>query len=316
MSLLKHLFKDTDVKVKGNFAYGTYQGYYVAAQMIDTTTAVEVKVNYNKQDDEAYRQETKEKLKTLLSGVQAENKRLGSYLVSDYYLSITMNPSTMQKKTVQAAREILDKVIQTLRLEGCMSGCQMCGSNMSVGAYTINGKPIHLCMNCHNDTSRDIEADRSERRSNKSHLIPGLIGAFLGSFAGVALWVLIYYLGYIAGIAGAVMIIASMYGYEKLGGALDTKGVIVSFVISVIMIYISNKLSWTMVAYNEFRENGIDISFFDLYRGLMDLIKELDVMGDFISDLVIGYLLFIVAGISNVIKALKDARGAYKMKEL
>ena len=53
-----------------------------------------------------------------------------------------------------------------------------------------------------------------------------MIGAFLGALLGCVLWIIIYRLGYIAGIAGAVIGICAMKGYEMLGKHLDKKGVI------------------------------------------------------------------------------------------
>lgn len=142
----------------------------------------------------------------------------------------------------------------------------------------------------------------------KSNVITGIVGAFIGSLAGVVLWILIYQLGYVAGIAGAVTIICAMLGYEKLGKTLDTKGVWICLILSIIMIFVAQQLAVTLQIVREYKKLGVEISFFDVYRNLFSLLKYADAMGDFMIDLVIGYALFIVASISTIIKAFQGNR--------
>ena len=71
---------------------------------------------------------------------------------------------------------------------------------------------------------------------------------------------LIYRLGYIAGIAGAVTAICALRGYELLGGHLDRKGVIISTVMMMVMIFFANRLSWTWDAYDALNDEGYTFS--------------------------------------------------------
>jgi len=144
-------------------------------------------------------------------------------------------------------------------------------------------------------------------KKHKSRVIPGLAGAFIGSLLGVALWVGIYELGYIAGIAGALIVVASMKGYELLGKCLDRKGVIICAILSLVMVYFANRLSWSVEGYRAFVQEGFDVSFFDIYRGLDSLIEELEVTTEYYMDLAVGYVLFLIAGVSDVIRAFKNA---------
>ena len=144
----------------------------------------------------------------------------------------------------------------------------------------------------------------------KSNIVSGLVGAFIGSLLGVALWILIYKLGYIAGIAGALIVIASMRGYEILGKGLDRKGVVLCTILSLIMVFIANKLSWSMEAYIAFKEQGVGVSFFDIYRNLNNLLKEFEITSSYYKDLAIGYTLFIIAGVSDIVRAFRNAKRA------
>ena len=139
----------------------------------------------------------------------------------------------------------------------------------------------------------------------KSNFIPGLVGAFLGSLIGVALWVGIYHLGYIAGIAGAVMIVCSFAGYEKLGKGLDVKGIITSVVMSLVMLYVAGRISVSLELYLELKDY-LGGSFFDYYRGMYDLLESADAIGSFWKDLFMGYFLFIIVSVSYIIRAFKS----------
>ena len=140
----------------------------------------------------------------------------------------------------------------------------------------------------------------------KSTLLSGFIGAIIGSLIGVVLWVLIYKIGFIAGIAGAITAICAMKGYQMLGRSLDKKGVIVSVIITVVMIFFANKLSWSWEIYDVFKkELGYDITFFDAFISSDDIITALEVTGDYYKDLMVGYALTILASYRNIINAFK-----------
>lgn len=139
----------------------------------------------------------------------------------------------------------------------------------------------------------------------KSNFIPGLVGAFLGSLIGVALWVGIYHLGYIAGIAGAVMIVCSFAGYEKLGKGLDVKGIITCVVMSILMLYVAGRISVSLELYLELKDY-LGGTFFDYYRGMFDLLASVDEVGSFWGDLGMGYFLFVIVSVSYVVRALKS----------
>lgn len=141
-----------------------------------------------------------------------------------------------------------------------------------------------------------------------SNVVTGIIGALLGSLVGVALWVGIYKLGYIAGIAGAIMIVSAMFGYEKLGGNLDLKGIIISVVICIGMIYISERICISMQLYEEFKDLKYyfgDVSFFDCYKSMFTILKDVEKESVFWGELGIGYLLFAIASVSYIVKSVK-----------
>lgn len=187
----------------------------------------------------------------------------------------------------------------------------------SQGTYSMNTADT---MNNYGGQPYDMAADVDARMNYgqmmsgapkakaRSNVVTGIIGALLGSLVGVALWVGIYKLGYIAGIAGAIMIVSAMFGYEKLGGSLDLKGIIISAVICIGMIYISERICISMQLYEEFKDYKYyfgDVSFFDCYKSMFTILKDVEKESVFWGELGIGYLLFAIASVSYIVKSVK-----------
>ena len=81
-----------------------------------------------------------------------------------------------------------------------------------------------LCSSCYSNTSDSLQRKAAEvSKKGSGNIVGGIVGALLGSVLGVVVWVLIYQLGYISGIAGLVMVICALKGYELLGGHISNR---------------------------------------------------------------------------------------------
>lgn len=311
MKYFKKAFQGAELTRENTRIYGVYRGYHISAKYDTQTGALYTLVTFAGGMEGA-----KERIQSAVTQAVSDEKKPPIVTVLDHCVQIYNQGSYPLKKLCEYTEKYVESTIKVLVAENCTSGCQECGSDIDVGNYEVNGEMRILCSTCAKEIVGQLESNKQAIRSNKSNFFPGLVGALIGSLIGVALWVLIYQLGYIAGIAGAAMIVCAMIGYEKLGKALDVKGVIVSFLICVVMIFVANQISWSMIIAREYGNVGVHVSFFEVFGDLFDIIDDLDLMADFIGELVIGYLLFIAAGISTVINAFKGARGNYNMKKL
>ncbi|BCJ96002.1 hypothetical protein acsn021_35710 [Anaerocolumna cellulosilytica] len=142
----------------------------------------------------------------------------------------------------------------------------------------------------------------------KGNILLGLLGAAICSLAGVAIWIVIYQLGYIASISGIVMTICALWGYEKFGGKLDKVGVILSFIIVVVMIYVANRLTYTIEVYKYFHKE-YDLSFLDSFKALSLFLEDSEVKRSYLSDLGMGYLFCLIGSVSRFIRIFKGAKG-------
>lgn len=78
----------------------------------------------------------------------------------------------------------------------------------------------------------------------KERVFLGFLGAFLGSLIGVVCIVLIGQWGYVASLSGVIMGFCALMGYQLLGRTISTKGIVICAVIMIIMVFISNQISY------------------------------------------------------------------------
>lgn len=114
-----------------------------------------------------------------------------------------------------------------------------------------------------------------------------------------------------------------MKGYEKSGKYLDTKGIVVSVIISLLMIFVANQTAWTIEIVKIFNEVGEQLSFFDVYRNLFDILKEIEILvgennivASFYGDLIMGYALSAIAIIPYIRGVLKAVKGNTQLTKL
>lgn len=129
----------------------------------------------------------------------------------------------------------------------------------------------------------------------------GVLGILIGALAGIALYNGLYALGFIAAITGFVMAWLSIFLYGKFSGKPgSTKGVILTVVIGLIATVIAVYLSWTITFYQELKELGI--SFTDVAKNLLSLIKELDIVGECVWELVKALFFTALGAVSTLFK--------------
>jgi len=209
---------------------------------------------------------------------------------------------------------VVDPLIQYLHGGNYQPCCESCGSTQEyLSNYEVNGSYHYLCTSCAQQIEQNLQQNQQTTRAKKSNLVAGLVGAFVGSLIGCVLWVLIYRLGYIAGIAGAVTAICALRGYELLGGHLDRKGVIISTVMMLVMIFFANRLSWTWDAYDALKDEGY--TFSECYQYLDNILDLSELTGSYYSELFIGYGLTLLCSVRRIIDAFRTSSGSYRMKK-
>ena len=185
-----------------------------------------------------------------------------------------------------------------------------------------NGGFVQRPMNSFGNDGRFV-AGRPTAISQPANPVMGILGAIIFSLIGCAVWIIIGKLGYISYLGGIAMAFSTIFGYHLFGKKFDTLGLIISIVIVLVMVLISNMFiyTWELLSQPGMEEalsllgyNG----FFGVFFGLFDLMKQVDLhtgldgidsmTGGFISDLIFSYIISMIATVAIGVSMLKKDR--------
>lgn len=185
-----------------------------------------------------------------------------------------------------------------------------------------NGGFVQRPMNSFGNDGRFV-AGRPTAISQPANPVMGILGAIVFSLIGCAVWIIIGKLGYISYLGGIAMAFSTIFGYHLFGKKFDTLGLIISIVIVLVMVLVSNMFiyTWELLSQPGMEEalsllgyNG----FFGVFFGLFDLMKQVDLhagldgidsmTGGFISDLIFSYIISMIATVAIGISMLKKDR--------
>lgn len=134
--------------------------------------------------------------------------------------------------------------------------------------------------------------------------ITGILGALVGTMIGMALYIAIYQFGFIAGIAGVVMMVCSIRGFELLGHGLNIPSVIFCIVLVLVAVYVSNRLAMAVEIMLEWE--------YDLPTSLTQLDRLIagnsGVAEAYLKNLGMGYVLTIFAIVPSVRNLIRGRR--------
>lgn len=218
------------------------------------------------------------------------------------------------KKYVPCLDMFLKEITTYCTNNGLIPDCEVCGTSSALALFQIEGEEHMLCTTCQSNTIEQLQRNASSKaKGGNGNIVGGIVGALLGSLLGVAAWVLIYQLGYLSAIAGIVMVICALKGYEILGGKLNKTGIIICCMISVLMVLFAEQISLSIEIYNVYQEYYY-ITFFDAFQSVPAFLEDSEVLSAVIYDLAIGYLLMIFGAWSTIRQALKNTASGSKVQ--
>lgn len=219
-----------------------------------------------------------------------------------------------QKKYVPCLDAFLQEITSYCNANQLVSCCQSCGSEFDLNLYQIDSSEHMLCSSCYSSTADTLrQKTAQQKQKGNGNIVGGIVGALLGSVLGVIVWVLIYQLGYISGIAGLVMIICALKGYELLGGHLSKAGIIISCAISLIMVLVAEQVCVGIEIYNAYKDY-YEINFFDAFRSVPSFLEEPDLKTAVIGDIIMGYILMAVGAWGTIRQAYKNVATSPKAR--
>lgn len=287
-------------------AAGLYKGYYVTIHM---NQGFLLRINY-KLPDNYDLNAFKNRAYGVMNQLKVAEKKVSQTNVGDHVFEVRMMPANLAKNTIAMIDSVTNHLIGFLQTEGAATGCELCGSEYGVSSFNVNGAPHFLCSTCARQSLSQMEAERQSRSSEKSNLLLGIIGALIGSLPGVALWMIVTQGHWIVGACGIVIFLGAMKGYGMLGKTVDTKGVVVCTIITIIMIFLANDFGLRLSLVLD------GMSFEEVNRKWSRIMKNEDNQFIYIENLVVGYILSAFCLVGSIRQSFRNASGSYTMTKM
>ena len=289
-------------------AYGKYQGYDVVIQ--DATQQAQYVIQMAVNGTTPYFVEQTAQF------VQSLNFPFVNYAKYEN-LTITVSVKNKPRKIQEYFVEVLNVLVSYCRNAGLASCCKYCGTQAGIGAYSINRNVDMLCGNCFGKISQNLAQAQRTIREEKGSLLAGLVGAFLFSLAGVALWVIIGQFGWIAAIAGLIIVVWALKGFEKFGGKMNLAGAILVFVLSIVMVVLAETISESILMTQALYEEGFSITFFQVLGGFFSLLNlSEDLLAEYIKNVGIGIVFTVAASVSTLMNTYRNKNLKHELVKL
>lgn len=211
--------------------------------------------------------------------------------------TVSLSVQSEEQKDKQNLDEVISSVTAKCAQCGLHSCCTYCKSVETLNTAAVDGVPVLLCQNCLTRTMNEA-ALQGQKKEN----VPlGILGAIIGVLLGAVLWVIIGQIGFIAGIAGYVIVLCGIKGYQMLGKGMSKAGVVICVLLSCLVIVGAEYVSLGLIVFKELKDVSLySVSLGDAFGMVPMLLEEPEVIGGVVKDLIVGYILAIWASFSLV----------------
>lgn len=145
--------------------------------------------------------------------------------------------------------------------------------------------------------------------ADNSNAIMGIIGALVCGLLGVVIWIVIAHFLDIISVWGCLAIIFTVYGGYYLGGrALDKKGIVISFVLTLVMVFAGVVGMSVFDVMADFKaEYDISLSFMQAFDWTIEALGVEATRKAFISNMAVSMLATLVGDIITAVNYWKRA---------
>nr|MDD6336380.1 hypothetical protein [bacterium] len=147
------------------------------------------------------------------------------------------------QKSQDELETFLQKTLAFLQAFGADGAdhCWVCSEAVGQDAAHVIVSGAVQCVHpaCRQTYAKQLEHAGRVFESENKHYGRGFVGALLGALVGTLAWVLVYLMGFLASPAAFLMTLAAGYGYQKLGGRLGKRTLMINAIAGFIGILIS-----------------------------------------------------------------------------
>lgn len=283
---------------------GVYNGYTVLVEPVGNTINYMIKIGARGANGLMADSGT---AKQIAKGSAA----IAAITIKDFQWNVTVKNKMGAAKTAETVCEALQYITYVLQTNQQISVCGKCGQvKPTEGVVVGNGSAV-LCEDCYHAEQAAGVARQQALDAKPENVVGGVVGAVLGSLVGVLAIVLLGQLGYVSALSGIVMGVCALKGYELLGGKLTKRGIIISVIVMIFMVFVGNRLDWAISLQ---REIYTDDTVFTVFRYLDQALEQLKANGadtsGYITNLLMQYAFSALGAGSMIATAVKNAKNA------
>ena len=223
--------------------YGTQSGYLLFLQETDVKNqfrlCVSVSLNGNPADSEEN--------ELVWDEFKSESlPNLSTLSINQYLVSFVVKGAMRKSKTIEKLQTLITDLVAFLETHHFVQVCAYSGQEGPVGLYQLGDSIFLINEESYQLLKSTLQIEVDSYQNQKENVLLGAVGALLGALIGGAVALFIARLGYVAMVAGIVLGICTIKGYEILGRKVSRKGIVISSIWMVITVFLVNQIDLAM----------------------------------------------------------------------
>lgn len=199
---------------------------------------------------------------------------LSTLSINQYLVSFVVKGAMRKSKTIEKLQTLITDLVAFLETHHFVQVCAYSGQEGPVGLYQLGDSIFLINEESYQLLKSNLQIEVDSYHSQKENVLLGAAGALLGALIGGAVALFIARLGYVAMVAGIVLGICTIKGYEILGRKVSRKGIVISSIWMVITVFLVNQIDLAMEVVSKL---GVEFAFAFAFR----VVNELIFSGDF-----------------------------------
>ena len=228
-------------------------------------------------------------------------KSISNVTSQGYRLIFHLKSALSKKKTDANVQDGLNYIVDYLNENNYQNCCEICGNTTDTGIYCVSGIARILCSQDYTKATEELVYRKQKEDIKKENVFTGTIGALLGSLIGTLAIVFFGQIGYVVTVAGIIMGVCVIKGYELLGNKLSKRGIVICIIVVILMTYFANRVDWSVTIARE-----LELGFIDSFVNCDYIVEYFDIKSSYYADLGLKYLFTLVGAIPLIIASFKD----------
>ena len=211
--------------------YGTQSGYLLFLQETDVKNqfrlCVSVSLNGNPADSEEN--------ELVWDEFKSESlPNLSTLSINQYLVSFVVKGAMRKSKTIEKLQTLITDLVAFLETHHFVQVCAYSGQEGPVGLYQLGDSIFLINEESYQLLKSNLQIEVDSYQNQKENVLLGAVALFIAR------------LGYVAMVAGIVLGICTIKGYEILGRKVSRKGIVISSIWMVITVFLVNQIDLAM----------------------------------------------------------------------